>query len=337
MTTNPRVSVVLPVLNEESCIDAALDRLRNQTWTDLEVIVADGGSSDATRLIVQRHMAVDPRVRLIANPRRLQSAGLNEALKYATGEYIVRVDGHSFVDADYIEKTVEIVDRTGAAVVGGRMVARPKDTVVARGVAIANEALWGAGPGRFHRAGKAGPAETVYLGCFRRTVVEELGGWSEDVGVNEDYELNHRIRESGGIVWFDPALGVGYQPRSSLSAVARQYFRYGRSKATVMQRHPGSIRLRQVIPGGMIPMLLVLLLVPRLRELAAVGTVGHLALVAVGAAKADAPTEVKISAGAAAWLMHWSWSAGLWFGLVKPFDAASEKNVQHQETTRPSR
>lgn len=340
LTSNPRVSVVLPVLNEEPCIDDALTRLRGQTWSDLEIIVADGGSGDLTRAIVSRHASEDPRVSLIANPRRLQSAGLNEALAIARGEFIVRVDGHSLVPDDYVERTVEILDRTGASVVGGRMIAMPGRSAIACGVAVANEAVWGAGPARFHRHGKAGPAETVYLGSFRRSVVEVLGGWSEDVGVNEDYELNHRIREAGETVWFDPALGVGYRPRSSLRTLARQYFRYGRSKATVMQRHPGSIRVRQVLPAVLVPAALALAALPLLRRVAGAGLLIHAGLVTAGAARAPEPNaSVRAASGIAAFVMHWSWSCGMWFGLLKPFESAGTiaGDIDGQNTTRPPR
>lgn len=329
---------MLPVLNEEACIDDALERLRAQTYTDIEVLVVDGGSTDATRSIVTRHATEDARVHLVNNPRRLQSAGLNEALEQARGEILVRVDGHSFVEDDYVENCVRILDQTGADVVGGRMVARPVDEPVARGVAIANEAVWGAGPAQFHRIGEAGPVDTVYLGTFLVDRLRSLGGWAEDVGVNEDYEMNLRIREAGGTVWFDPELGVGYRPRRTLQAVAKQYFRYGRSKATVMRRHPASTKLRQLIPTAVAPAGLVALLpvaqlsipggalVIRLTRLA-IGA--HGVGLAVAGQKSAESTRSGVAASAAAWLMHWTWSAGFWFGLLRPFPSAATIAAKH--------
>ncbi|MDH4171256.1 MAG: glycosyltransferase family 2 protein [Acidimicrobiia bacterium] len=323
-TAAPRVSVVLPVLNEQDCIAEALARLQDQTWHDLEILVADGGSTDATRSIVAAVGLVDPRVRLVDNPRRLQSAGLNETLRAARGQVLVRVDGHSFVERDYVERCVELLEETGAAVVGGRMVAQPGDTAVGRGVALANEASWGAGPARFHREAAAGPAETVYLGTFRRSVVERVGGWAEDVGVNEDYELNHRIRAAGETVWFDPALSVGYRPRASLRAVAVQYFRYGRSKATVMRRHPDSVRARQVVPTLFVPLAAIAVVPGPLRILARVVLGAHAAVVVGAASRTDASLPVRACGAGAAWVMHWAWSAGFWFGLAAPFRPAAQ-------------
>jgi hypothetical protein len=159
----------------------------------------------------------------------------------------------------------------------------------------------------------------VYLGAFDRTWLDLARGWSEDVGVNEDYELNHRIRSLGGQVWLQPDLEVGYQPRPSLRALAKQYFRYGRSKATVMRRHPRSVRPRQIAPA---------MLVPVLGASAApglVGRVGRLGLVAyvltllVLALRAPGAVVERLFAGAAALVMHWSWAAGAWFGSFRPF------------------
>jgi succinoglycan biosynthesis protein ExoA len=317
------VTVAIPVLDEAAAIGECLERLRNQSHADMEILVADGGSTDDTRAIVDAHAAEDPRVVLIDNPGRLQSAGLNRVLASARGSIVVRLDARSFVDERYVEHVVDLLGATGAAVVGGRMVPRPRPGDVAAAIALANESAWGAGPARFHTGGSAGPAETVYLGAFDRRRLDEVGGWSTDVGVNEDYELNHRIRQAGGVVWFDPALEVGYEPRADLRALARQYFRYGRSKATVMRRHPRSVRARQVLPVGLAPAG-VLALAARGRP----GTVArcvlllHAAAVAALAARAPAPASVRALGAGAAATMHWAWSIGFWFGLVRPFPEA---------------
>jgi glycosyltransferase involved in cell wall biosynthesis len=316
------VTVAIPALDEEGAIGECLDRIRAQTWSRLDIAVADGGSRDRTREIVRDHAARDPRVRLVENPRRLQSAGLNEILATSRSDVVVRLDARSFVDDRYVARCVELLAGTQSAVVGGRMVPRAGEGRVARGIAVANAAPWGAGPAKFHRAGAGGPAETVYLGAFVRSWLDLARGWSEDVGVNEDYELNHRIRALGGQVWLEPDLEVGYQPRTSYRALAKQYFRYGRSKATVARRLPRSIRPRQVAPA---------LLVPVLAAAAApglVGRAGRLGLVAyvVGLAglalRGPGAAGERISAGLAALVMHWSWAAGAWFGSVRPFAAA---------------
>ncbi|MCP5028173.1 MAG: glycosyltransferase family 2 protein [Actinomycetia bacterium] len=320
----PRVSVILPVLNEEDELDEALQRIASQSYQDFEVLVADGGSCDATCRIVEEWCERDPRFQLLHNPRKLQSAGLNTALTEARGEYLVRLDGHSFIEDDYVERCVELLDTTGAEVAGGRMVPVPGSSPVARGIALANQSPWGAGPARFHTGGESGPAETVYLGSFRTDRVWELGGWSENVGVNEDYELNHRIRRAGGVVWLDIDLATGYRPRGSFRALTRQYARYGRSKATVMRRHPDSARLRQVLPALLAPALLGMGS-RRLRPLVTAMLLFHATLVVLGAVRSPSHSPPDRAAGSlAAWLMHWSWSIGFWWGVVSPFPAAGE-------------
>jgi glycosyltransferase involved in cell wall biosynthesis len=296
----PLVSVLVPVLNEEACITEVIERVRGQTHDNLEVVVADGRSTDRTRDLVEQAVRSDPRVRLIDNPGRIQSAGLNRALAASSGEAIVRLDGHSFIEPDYVERCVRLLARTGAAA-----------------VAVAMHRRWAAGPAAFHGHGASGPADTVYLGCFRRDRLVAVGGWAEDVGVNEDYELNYRIRQAGGVVYFDDTLEVGYQPRSTLRAVARQYFRYGRSKSMTLRKHPRSIKLRQLAPMMLLPLALTALM-PGL-----VGSAGRAVLLAHAIALAilamrerGLPLGRRCRLAAVAWSMHASWSLGVWVGWL---------------------
>lgn len=317
---DPEVSVLVPVLNEESGIAEMLDRLLAQSFPAMEVILADGGSTDRTQEIVAGYADRDQRVRVVDNPGRLQSAGLNRALAVARGSIVVRLDGHSFIGADYVARCVELLASTGADVVGGRMVARAGHGPTAKGIEMAMSRRWAAGPARFHHPGAGGFVETVYLGTFRRDVLERVGGWSQDVGVNEDFDLNYRIRRAGGRIWYDPSLEVEYQPRSTLKALARQYFRYGRSKGSMLRKRPRSILPRQTAPAVLLP-----------TAVAAVahgpaGRAARRAIVAYAVALAllvererDAPADVRRRAGAAAAVMHWCWSAGLWTGLFTPF------------------
>ena len=321
--TRDLVTVAIPVLNEERAIDECLQRLRSQTYANIEILVADGGSDDRTRVIVSAHAAMDDRITLVDNVGRIQGAGLNEILTRAHGAIVVRLDARSFVDATYVERVLDVLARTDAAVVGGKMVPRPRPGVVAAGIALANRSAWGAGPARFHTGGGEGPAETVYLGSFVRVWLDRVGGWATDVGVNEDYELNHRIRSAGGVVWFDPSLEVGYEPRADYVALARQYFRYGRSKAAVLRRHPGSARARQVLPSTLGPIGLTALVGRgRLRQATRTLVIGHLGLVALAAYLEDEDPAVRATGAVAAAVMHWSWAVGLGIGFVRPFPAA---------------
>lgn len=319
----PEVSVLVPVLNEAQGIAEMLDRVLAQSFPAMEVILADGGSTDGTCDVLAGYARRDPRVRVVENPGRLQSAGLNRALHASRGSILVRLDGHSFVPPDYVARCAELLASTGADVVGGRMVARAGQGAMAKGIEMAMGRRWAAGPARFHHAGPAGFVDTVYLGTFRRDALERAGGWSQDVGVNEDFDLNFRIRQAGGRIWYDPSLAVEYQPRSTLKALARQYFRYGRSKGSMLRKRPGSILPRQTAPAMLLPTAVAAAGQGPLGRMAR-GTIAAYvaALVIAVERERDMPAGVRRRAGLAAGVMHWCWSAGLWTGLVSPFRKA---------------
>lgn len=295
----PTVSVILPVLNEARHLDACLEAIAAQIYPAIvEVLVADGGSTDHTVEIAASY----PRVRVLANPGRIQAAGLNAALEEATGELIVRVDGHCVLPPDYVERCVACIDRSGAAMVGGSMVPAAAGGWVGRAIAVAMRSRLGAGPARFHVGGAPGWVDTVYLGCYSADLARRTGGYRLDVGVNEDAELALRLRSEGG-VWFDPVITATYAPRDSLSSLARQFYRYGLSRAATVRRHPRSLSARQVAA----PLLVVGLLSPWRRQVA---------LVYGGAVAGRAVMELASDPASAAGLllvlptMHVSWGIG---------------------------
>ncbi|HUQ64421.1 MAG TPA: glycosyltransferase family 2 protein [Acidimicrobiales bacterium] len=309
----------MPVLNEAPAIEESLSRLLCQTYQPQQILVADGGSTDGTLSILERLAAESDQITIILNEGRIQAAGLNECLVRATGDVIVRIDARSFVDPDYIERCLFALETSEAAAVGGRMVARRPAGLAARAIAVANGAPWGAGPARFHHSRKSGFVDTVYLGAFRRECVDEVGGWSVSVGVNEDAELNHRLRAQGHRIWFDGSITVSYQPRETFGALAKQYVRYGNSRAITIKRHPASVRLRQVLPA-VLPVVLLLALVggKSRSRLARRALVSHVVFLAAGASlvKQERALVRALSAFAAA-MMHWSWSVGFWKGIVQ--------------------
>lgn len=304
MTAGPTVTIAIPVLDEAAHIDACLDAVEAQTYGRIvEVLVVDGGSADATRAIVGRR----PGVRLLDNPRRIQAAALNVALAEAAGDVFVRVDGHCEIAPDYVARCVDALASTGAAMVGGAMTP-VADGAVQRGIAQAMASRAGAGPARFHTGGRPGRVDTVYLGAYATQVARDVGGYAEDVGVNEDAEFAIRMRARGP-VWFDGAIRSTYVPRSSLRAVARQFYRYGRSRAATVRRHPRSLAGRQLAA----PLLVLGLLSPRRRTVAG----AYLAVVAVGAAGqiSRRPAE-GVAMAATLPAMHLSWGVGFLRGLV---------------------
>jgi len=241
---DPGVSIVVPVLNEERHLAVAVTQLVAQHYAGpLEVVLALGPSTDRTDEIAESLAAADDRVRLVRNPTGRTPAGLNAAIAAATYDVVVRVDGHALVPDDYVAVAVETLRRTGADNVGGMMAAEG-ETPFEDAVACAMTSKLGVGAASFHVGGDEGPAPTVYLGVFRREALERVGGYDETMVRAQDWEMNYRIRETGGLVWFTPRMRVTYRPRPSVKALARQYVDYGRWRREVVRRHPDTVSAR---------------------------------------------------------------------------------------------
>ncbi|MFP5282021.1 MAG: glycosyltransferase family 2 protein, partial [Actinomycetes bacterium] len=205
-------------------------------------------SRDRTAEIAARLAAADPRVRVLFNPAGRTPHALNLAIAAARHEVIVRVDGHGELGPDYIAKAVALLERTGAANVGGVMDARGA-TPFEEAVACAYRTRLGLGGSTFHLASSAeGPADTVFLGVFRRSVLLEVGGFDESMHRAQDWELNYRLRRRGHVVWFSPELTVTYRPRSTLRALVSQMYDTGRWRREVVRRYPETAGVRYLAP-----------------------------------------------------------------------------------------
>jgi succinoglycan biosynthesis protein ExoA len=212
----------------------------------LDLTIAGAPSQDGTAQVLET-LAKDARVKVVDNPAGVTPAGLNAAIHASSGAVVVRVDGHAVIPPSYVRRAVELLDETGADNVGGVMAAEG-ETVFEQAVAAAMSSRFGTGDARFHYGGPPGPVDTVYLGAFRRAALNRVGGYDETLVRTQDSELNLRLRQTGGTVWFSPELRVRYRPRGSLRALAAQYFQYGQWRRVVSRRHPGSLRWRQLIP-----------------------------------------------------------------------------------------
>ena len=302
--TEPTVTVVIPTFREEAHIDRTLDAVRRQTYPKIvEVLVVDGRSDDRTREIAHRAGAI-----VMDNPDRIQAAALNVGITAATGDVIVRVDGHCRIAADYVERCVDALAASGAAMVGGAMTPVAVDGWAAT-IAVAMASPIGAGPARFHIGGDPGWVDTVYLGAYRTDDARAVGGYATDVGVNEDAEFAVRMGERGG-VWFDPSIRSEYVPRSTPGAVARQFWRYGRSRAITARRHPRSLAVRQLAS----PLLVIGLLSPWRRPVlaayaAAIGAETARQTVRSGRAAIGLPVVLPA--------MHLSWGVGFISSLLR--------------------
>jgi cellulose synthase/poly-beta-1,6-N-acetylglucosamine synthase-like glycosyltransferase len=241
----PFVTVIMPVYNEEAFIARSLGAVLAQDYPPerFEILVVDGMSQDATRRVVQS-LPNAQRVRIIDNPQRLQAAAMNIALPYAKGEVIVRVDGHTIIAPDYLHACVRALQNTGAWNVGGGM--HPVgETPMGKAIAAAGRSAF-AVPTAFHVSQQPAYTDTVYMGAWWRWALERVGGFDPNFAINEDYELNYRIRAAGGKIYFSPEIRSDYHCRQTLAALWRQYYRYGIGRVQTLRKHPRSLRARQL-------------------------------------------------------------------------------------------
>ena len=307
---------MIPVRNSASTIEDAVASVLSQGYgSSVEVILAEGASSDDSRTVIEKIADAEPRVRVVDNPSGLTATGLNTAIAVSTGEVIVRCDAHAQLPPAYIATAVRRLAATGAGVVGGVQDATG-ETVFERAVASAMANPLGSGGAAYRTAGTEGVVETVYLGVFRREVLVEVGLFDESLVRNQDYELNHRIRDAGYDVFFAPELRVRYRPRGNVADLWRQYYSYGRWKRLVLRRSPGSLRLRQLAAPTLLLGLLASLLLAFTPWpwLATVVPLAYAAAI-VGATLREALRRRD----RAVWLvapvlatMHLAWGAGFW-------------------------
>ncbi|WP_233557830.1 glycosyltransferase family 2 protein [Tessaracoccus antarcticus] len=249
MAGHPSVSVVMPIRNEERHLRAAVERVLEQHYPgELEVVLSVAPSQDATLAVAHGLAEEDLRITVVDNPTGYTPAGLNIAIAVASHDIIVRVDGHGELSPGYITRAVDLLESTGAANVGGLMDAQGS-TPLEQAIATAYNSRVGLGGGGFHLSDTpAGPAKTVFLGVFRRDALASVGGFDETLHRAQDWELNHRLRLAGHMVWFTPDLRVVYRPRSSIRALASQFHLTGRWRREVARRHPETLSLRYLAP-----------------------------------------------------------------------------------------
>ncbi|OKI95164.1 glycosyl transferase family 2 [Streptomyces sp. CB01249] len=309
----PAVSVIMPVLNEERHLRNSVRHILEQEYAgEMEVVIALGPSTDRTDEIAAELVAEDPRVHTVPNPTGRTPAALNAAIKASSHPIVVRVDGHGMLSPNYIATAVRLLEETGAQNVGGIMHAEGENAWE-DAVAAAMTSKIGVGNAAFHTGGQAGPAETVYLGVFRREALEKADGYNIEFIRAQDWELNFRIRESGGLIWFSPELRVQYRPRPSVRALAKQYKDYGRWRHVVARYHAGSINLRYLAPPTAVVAIAAGLVVgAAVTPWALVVPGGYVAAIVAGSLPAGKGLSLKARAQIPVALatMHMSWGYG---------------------------
>jgi len=300
-------SFVIPVRNEEKYLASAVESVFAQAAPGkTELILAIAPSVDRTKGIAEELQSRFKSLKIVDNPTGDTASGLNLAIAAASYEVIVRVDAHSQLTENYLTTALEVLSETGAANVGGRMHAvgvSPLQQAVAFGY---NNRV-GLGGGSFHVGGKAGAVETVYLGVFQKSWLQKVGGFDPKWVRGQDWELNQRIRAAGGVVWFDPSLVVNYFPRSSLYALARQFYQTGVWRGALTRQAPFQSSIRYWIP----PLFVVAALFgfPLWLYLLFIGLIAFNAL--------ELPNGVKLRVLLVLPTMHFSWGIGFWVGLIR--------------------
>jgi succinoglycan biosynthesis protein ExoA len=249
MPQTPRVSIIIPCRNEAAYIDSCIQSIRQgeQPEGGMEILAADGRSTDGTRDVLARLNREDPRIRMIDNPDLTVPYGLNAAIRAAQGDIIVRIDAHTEYAPDYVVRCAEALQQTDADVVGGPWVAKGKG-YIGRTIAAAFQSSFSTGGGKAHDPDYTGYVDTVYLGCWHRQHLMDLGMFDEEFTRNQDDELNLRIMRRGGKVYQSTNIHSIYTHRNSLAKLFRQQYQYGFWKVRVIQKHRQPASIRHLVP-----------------------------------------------------------------------------------------
>ena len=320
--------VIIPTLNEAERIGGLLAQLaRLPSALVVEILVADGGSSDGTRVIAGAAALQDPRIRVIDNPARIQSAGINRAVAVADrrADIIVRIDAHAFYPDDFVPRVVAAFGATSAAMisVGLRTIGLG---CMQRGIAAASNSKIGTG-GAAHRVGGAsGFVDHGHHAGIDRAMFERLGGYDESFIANEDAEFDRRVRLAGGKIWLAAEIQVDYLPRASLGKLFKQYQRYGQGRAQNFRKHGERLRARQMLPPVLVVGLVAALVLAPVWPVFLVFPALYLAALAVATLLlfVKTPEPCTLLAGAAAATMHLAWGSGFIAEMFRSPDLGDE-------------
>jgi succinoglycan biosynthesis protein ExoA len=322
MTALTRLLVVVPTLNEAAHIRGVLLRLLADPCRAMvrRIVVVDGGSDDGTCEIVEELAREHECLQLLTNPERIQSVAINRAVRKFGGEadVLIRCDAHAQYPEHYCSRLVETLQRTNA-----HAVVVPMDSSgqgpLQRAIAWVSNSAVGTG-GSAHRGGrKSGFVDHGHHAAFRVESFRAAGGYDETFTHNEDAELDCRQRALGARIYLDSDIRVGYHPRASLSALFRQYFRYGAGRSRTVRRHPSSLRLRQLaVPAHLVLLIAALLLSPWFAWLLIWPALyfGVLLLVSVRLSFSNRSPYGMLS-GPAALVMHTAWACGFFAGFFQ--------------------
>ncbi|MBC8184490.1 glycosyltransferase family 2 protein [candidate division KSB1 bacterium] len=244
------ISIILPIRNEEKCITKCLESAVNQDYgkSNYEILIIEGMSTDNTMTIIKRFMQKYDNIRLFNNPKMIAPTAMNIGISQAKGEVIIRLDGHSTFEKDYLSQCVKYLEKTESDCVGG-VIKSINETTMGKAIALAMSCPFGVGNARFRTSGSEGYVDTLAFGAYRKEVFDKIGLFDEELVRAQDEEFNYRLRKAGGGIFFTPKIKSYYFPRANLKKLWRQYFGYGLWKIRVLQKHLKTMQLRHFIPA----------------------------------------------------------------------------------------
>ncbi len=326
----PLVSIIVPCYNEERTIRSLLEAVYAQTFprAGMEVIISDGLSTDHTRREIAAFKDAHPdlAVFVVDNTARTIPSGLNRAIDTARGNTIIRLDAHCVPYPDYVARCLQALDAGLGVNVGGVWEIQPGGRGwVAESIAAAAAHPLGVGDAMYRHATQAAEVDTVPFGAYRKSLLDKIGNYNEDLLTNEDYEFNTRIRQAGGRLWLDPAIRSIYYARATLGALGRQYWRYGYWKARMLRRYPKSLRWRQALPPlfvfSLLAVLSLSLIFPILWYLLAVEVFTYLFILTLAGLQSCIRRRrsfLVFGLPLAVAVMHILWGSGFLWSILKP-------------------
>ena len=332
MIDYPLVSIVLPVRNEEKCIEATIDAIIGQDYPQnrIEIFVVDGMSTDRTREITSKYTDKYVNIRLLDNPGFIVPIGMNIAIRQAEGEVIIRVDGHTEITSNYVRTCIETIQSTNADNVGGCMTAQG-DSLFGEAVAIATSTKFGIGNSKFHYSVIQEPVDSVYMGAWKKSIFEKVGLFDEELVRDQDDELNYRIRKNGGTIILNPNIKSVYTSRSTPFLLWMQYFHYGLFKVRVLQKHPGQMSIRHFVPPLFVISLVLSIFFTLFTQFGWIVLASTAGLYAIANLTATILSTMKKSweffflLPVAFIIIHLSYGAGFLFGLLKFWNRWGDK------------
>ncbi len=341
LSDSPLVSIVLPCRNEARHIQACIASILAQEPPagGLEIIAADGMSTDGTREYLEQAAAQHPQLRVLNNPGRIVSTGLNTAIQAARGEIIVRMDAHTTYAPDYVKQCLAVMAETGADNVGGPMRTRA-ETFREKAICAVFHSAWAVGGARSHQPDYEGYVDTVIYGCWKRSVFDRVGLFDEELVRNQDDEHNLRLTRAGGKIYQSPRIRSWYHVRGSLTALFRQHMQYGYWKVLVIRKHQAAASPRHLVPGALVGSICLLALLgifwpPGFWAVAGLGllyAVGALALSLVIATRTQ--WTLLPALPGVVWCFHFGYGYGFLRGILDFVILHNAPQTQFVQLTR---